>query len=204
MTMGGAAESSPRRQRMLEAGAGLFMAHGYAAVSMDAVARAADVSKATLYAHFASKDALFATIVADACQRNSADDAAFPTDTADIGAALREIGGRGLRFLLQPRTLAIYRVAVAEAARCPELGEAFLRAGPLAFRDRLAAWMAQQSAAGRLATPDPAVAAEHFMALIRAGLFLRASLAIAPAPAEAEIDATVAAAVQTFLRAFAA
>ena len=46
------------------------MAQGYGAVSMDAIARAAGVSKATLYAYFSSKDQLFATIISDACRQN--------------------------------------------------------------------------------------------------------------------------------------
>ena len=60
----------PKRQAILNAATELFVARGYGAVSMDAIARAADVSKATLYAHFESKDRLFARIVSDACQEN--------------------------------------------------------------------------------------------------------------------------------------
>ena len=40
------------------------------------------------------------------------------------------------------------------------------------------------------------------MALLRSGVFLRASLAVPPAPTEADIAATVTAAVETWLRAF--
>eukprot|EP01035_Chromulina_nebulosa_P011284 gene11284-15106_t len=129
-------EESRKRRQVLDAAGDLFMAQGYGAVSMEAVARAAGVSKATLYAHFASKDALFASIVAEACERNTLVADNFPTDVEDIEAALVAIGGRVLRFLLQPRTLAIYRVAVAESARFPELGRAFWAAGPNAFRER--------------------------------------------------------------------
>ena len=63
---------SPKRQAVIEAAGELFIAQGYGAVSMDAIARAAGVSKATLYAHFASKDKLFATIINEACQQNMA------------------------------------------------------------------------------------------------------------------------------------
>ena len=196
-------EPSPKRRKMLEAATALFMKQGYGAVSMDAVARAADVSKATLYAHFASKDALFATIVGDACCLNTVDEMLFAADTTDITTTLRAIGGRVLRFLVEPDTLARYRVVVSESARFPELGAAFWVNGPKAFADHFAAWVAQQNAAGRLAADDPRVAADQFIALLRSGLFMRASLAVPPAPCEAEIDATVEAAVTTFVRAFA-
>ena len=61
-----------KRQAVLDAATALFMAQGYGAVSMDAIARAAGVSKATLYAYFSSKDQFFATIISDACQQNIA------------------------------------------------------------------------------------------------------------------------------------
>ncbi|MCW3475458.1 TetR/AcrR family transcriptional regulator [Limobrevibacterium gyesilva] len=195
-------EISPKRRQVLEAAADLFMANGYGSVSMEAVARAANVSKATLYAYFESKDQLFATIVGEACRRNTVNDENFPAEVEDIRAELHKIGVRVLGFLLQERTLAIFRVAVAESGRFPELGRAFITNGPQAFRDRFAAWVAAQAAAGHLVAADTHVAAEQFMALLRAGLFLRATLALPPAPTGADIDATVAAAVETFLRAF--
>lgn len=193
---------SPKHRQMLEAAAELFMADGYGSVSMDAVARAAGVSKATLYAHFASKERLFATMVGDVCRRNTAGEGMFPERVDDIVAVLRAIGQRGLRFLLQDRTLAIHRMVIAECARFPELGAAFMANGPQGFRNRLAAWLAVQTGAGRLAAGDGEIAAEHFLALIKSGLFMRATLALPPAPSDVEIGSTVDAAVDTFMKAF--
>ena len=51
---------------------------------------------------------------------------------------------------------------------------------------------------------DLDIAAHQYAALLRSGLFLRASLALPPPPTEAEIERTVAAAVSTWLCAFAA
>src|SRR3981081_2768870 len=100
---------SPKRRAIMEAATDLFAARGYGAVSMDAIARAADVSKATLYAHFESKDALFATIVKAACEENimpggEFTDGGAPDGTQDVAAALRAIGGRILRFFLRDLT----------------------------------------------------------------------------------------------------
>ena len=196
------ADVSPKHRQMLDAAADLFMAHGYGSVSMDAVARAAGVSKATLYAHFASKERLFATMVGEVCRRNTAGEGMFPEQVDDIVAVLRAIGGRGLRFLLQDRTLAIYRMVMAECVRFPELGAAFMANGPQGFRDRLVTWLAAQTRAGRLLAGDGEVAAEHFLALIKSGLFMRATLGLPPVPNEAEIERTVDAAVDTFMKAF--
>ena len=195
-------EISRKRLQVLDAAAQLFMSHGYGATSMDAISRAAGVSKATVYAHFASKDALFATIVGDRCRANTVTEENFPAEVTDIKAALIGIGLRVLRFLLLPGTLAIYRIVVAESARFPELGVAFMSNGPQAFRDRFRDWVTQQTQAGHFREGDPRIAAEQFMALLRTGIFMRATLALSPAPDETEIEACVAAAVATFLRAF--
>jgi TetR/AcrR family transcriptional regulator, mexJK operon transcriptional repressor len=196
------AEVSPKRRQIVAAAEILFLAHGYGAVSMDAIAKAASVSKATLYAHFASKDALFAGIMAEKGSDNPIDDSLFEPAPADIAATLTRIGQSVLHFMLRERTLNIYRVVIAESGRFPELGEVFFTNGPQRFCDRFTGWLAEQASAGRLTAPDLDLAAQQFMALLRSGLFIRASLALKPAPTDTQIDATVVSAVSTFLKAF--
>src|SRR5450755_2013319 len=106
---------SPKRQLVLDAAASLFMAQGYGAVSMDAIARAAGVSKATLYAHFSSKDQLFATIIGEACRHNIAVTNFLPDGETDLQAGLTVFAGNTLRFLLEGRSLAIHRVVISES-----------------------------------------------------------------------------------------
>ena len=196
---------SAKRQQVLEAAGVLFIAQGYGKVSMEAVAKQAGVSKATLYAHFPSKDVLFATIVGDACARNALGDNSFPEHVVDISAALRQIGNRLLSFLMLDRTMAIYRVTVAESARFPELGEAFLAAGPLVFVNRMAGWLERQSRAGHLTVADTNVAAEQFLALLRTTSFLRATLGLPTSNRpEDSVLAIVEAAVTIFLRGYRA
>jgi TetR/AcrR family transcriptional repressor of mexJK operon len=196
---------SAKHQQMLEAAGELFITQGYGKVSMEAVAKLAQVSKATLYAHFPSKDVLFATIVGDACARNALGDNNFPELVGDIGAALRQIGTRLLSFLMLDRTMAIYRVTIAESARFPELGAAFLAAGPLVFVDRMAGWLEQQSLAGHLTIAEPTIAAEQFLALLRTTSFLRATLKLpASVKPEDSVPAIVEAAVTIFLRGYGA
>jgi TetR/AcrR family transcriptional repressor of mexJK operon len=149
---------SPKRQLVLDAAADLFMAQGYGAVSMDAIARAAGVSKATLYAYFSSKDQLFATIIGEACRQNIAVATYLPASETDVRVALTSLASHTLRFLLQERALAIHRVVISESVRFPELGRAFYDNGPGVFRRVVGDWLAEQTAAGRLAVADPALA----------------------------------------------
>ena len=181
----------------------LFIAQGYGAVSMDAIARAAGVSKATLYAHFASKDQLFATIIGEACRQNIVVSNYPAGDETDVAASLTALAGRMLRFLLEERPLAIQRVVIGESVRFPELGRAFYDNGPGVFRRVFGEWLAAETH-GRAAcrAGSAAIAADQFIGLLRSGLYLRATLGLTPPPTEAEIDATVAATVDIFLKAY--
>ena len=197
---------SPKRAQMLAASRALFMAQGYGAVSMDAVARAAGVSKATLYAHFSSKDQLFATIIGDACRRNIADEGFVPSveiaSVDDLRATLIRLGQRMIRFFLEPDSLAIHRIVIAESARFPELGQAFFDNGPAQVRRLLGLWLSQQTQAGWLNAPDSATAAEQFVALVRGGIYMRASLNLPPDPLRPGPEESVRSAVDMFLKAY--
>jgi TetR/AcrR family transcriptional repressor of mexJK operon len=199
-----AQDGSPKRRQVLDAARELFLAHGYGAVSMDAVARRAGVSKATLYAHFVSKDVLFATMMSECTVAQVLDDSLAPQPCEDLRTTLLAIGGQVARFLISEEKLGVLRVAIAESARFPELGRAFFASGPQRSLERVRTWLAVQQAAGLVRQADRDVATEQLFALFRSNLLLRAILGLPPPPTEAEIDASVAAAVDTWLRAYAA
>lgn len=60
---------APKAELVLEGALQEFLARGYAAASMDRVAAAAGVSKATVYSHFGDKEGLFAALVARFAQK---------------------------------------------------------------------------------------------------------------------------------------
>ena len=192
---------SPKRRAVIDAAEQLFLAHGYGDTSMDAVARLAGVSKATLYVHFTSKDVLFATIVGERGMMQKFDETDLPAEIDDLRASLMRIGHCWLDFMMRPRTLAIYRIAVAESVRFPELGRAFYLNGPAKTHRRFAEWARGLQARGMIEVEDLDSAAWQFFALLRGLMFMRATLAVDP-PDAAEIDAGVRDAVQTWLKAF--
>jgi TetR/AcrR family transcriptional repressor of mexJK operon len=171
---------NPKRRAILVAAAELFMADGYAAVSMDGVARAAGVSKATLYAHFTGKEALFGAIVADGCavMRQQADSFLKRRDLP-LQEALVELGMHWQRFMLRPQVRSLHRVMIAEGMRFPALAQGFYDAGPQAMETWLTDWIRGEQARGRiLANVSPDRAAEKFLSLLRGNLFLRATLGL--------------------------
>ncbi len=190
-----------KRRAVIEAAARLFMRQGYGATSMDAVAREAGVSKATLYAYFDSKGSLFAAIVGEACARQAeGGQCVFAEEEGDLAERLLRLGRSYLSFLMRDEVLAIHRVVLAEGPRFPELGRAFFEAGPRRMVARLAEDLRLLQHQGRLRAGDPTLAAEQFLSLLRPSAFLRRLLGVPPEPDRAEIDRVAAAAVETFLR----
>jgi len=187
---------------MLETARGLFAASGYEAVSMDAVAKAAGVSKATLYAHFESKEKLFADILE--AESGRAEEGAWIPERfeGDAVGVLRRFAHRMARFFVDGRGLAVYRLFVTDLHRFPKLVARFHAAGPMAQRSRLAALLAQMGESGALTIDDPETAADHLMALIQGRLPFDRSIGLPPPP-DAEIERHVESALRFFMRGYA-
>ena len=60
-------EDSAKRRQILAGARGVFLAQGFDAASMNDIARAAGVSKGTLYVYFDNKEQLFEAIVEEEC-----------------------------------------------------------------------------------------------------------------------------------------
>ena len=107
-----------------------FLAHGYAATSMDRVAAAAAVSKATVYSHFKNKEGLFDALVRQLVERrfrpilHAVLDDAVPDQPA---IALRRLATNMLDSVSTDRKLqAFMRLVVGESGRFPELANAYV------------------------------------------------------------------------------
>src|ERR1700735_4974236 len=79
-----------------------FLASGFGAASMDAIAREAGASKATLYAYFASKEELFGAVVARESERYAQAFSAGELDPSDVEASLDTNAERFPRPALSP------------------------------------------------------------------------------------------------------
>jgi TetR/AcrR family transcriptional repressor of mexJK operon len=147
-------------ERILDTATELFLRDGYGAVSLEAVASAAGVSKRTLYARFAGKAALFQVVVARLVARW------LPAFDAGLGqaqgleATLLAAARVVLATALMPEAVALHRLIVAEIGRFPELGHVLHEAGAGIGHERLA------SVLGRAGVADPVWAAEQFMTLV--------------------------------------
>jgi AcrR family transcriptional regulator len=156
--------------QILDTSRRLFLDQGYDASSMDAIAREAGVSKATLYAHFDSKEALFAALIKEECRAIT--DRIWPLDIdpADVEGTLRRVAENITAVFLDQRGLAIHRVIIAEAGKFPELGRIFWEAGPQTLNHRLGGFLREATARGLLDVADPELAAIQFLSLVRGDL----------------------------------
>jgi TetR/AcrR family transcriptional regulator, mexJK operon transcriptional repressor len=161
-----------RVHRILAAARTLFLKLGYGDTSMDAIARHAAVSKATLYSHFAGKDALFAALIVSECRHLSDQIGRRALDEPDIRDALLRVAHDFNNLLCTGYGLTMYRIVVAEAPRFPELGRVFYDSGPTVMIDRIANLLRQAADRGLLKVHDPRIAAIQFISLIRGELHL--------------------------------
>ena len=189
-----------RRQLLLDAAESVFLELGYSAASMDDIARRAGMSKKTLYRLFATKESLFAAVIA---ARRAILEAMMAGDEFSRGESpdkvLRSYLGKLARFVLAPRQAALYRLVIAESLRTPELAHAFYREGPCKARTVLETWLARQNDNGSLRVPDPERDAAMLCAMVISELQMRFLVGELRAPDDFMIDATVDRAVDVFL-----
>jgi len=97
-----------------------FLEDGFSKAAMADIAREADVSTATLYKHFASKEELFAAVVTEAANEIHEDFGAIPADatTADF---FHKILLDGLAAQAKNRVNDLLRVTIAETNSSPAL-----------------------------------------------------------------------------------
>lgn len=180
----------------------IFLARGYGAASMEEVARDAGVAKQTVYKHFGSKAGLFREIVEGIAGDLLTPIAVPEIREADPAVALGLLARRFVTLVVDPVSVGLFRLLVAEASRFPELAEPIFHVGPDRLVRELAALLERMNAAGRLAVDDPRMAAEQFFGALRGNIQLKAAFTaknLDPEPFLAYADSAVAA----FLRAHA-
>ena len=193
--------SPAKREQILEGARAVFESLGYERASVDAIAARAGVSKATVYNHFRSKEALFlATLGAETRGLREKFLSLLETPTGDLAGDLQTIGEHLVQLVTDASTVRRFRVIVAQAERFPELGRAYHACTIQAGQDRLARFLERVAEQGLLEIDDAAEAARDFRALCLADLPQRGLLAV-EIGGEEELRTRVRRAVRLFLRA---
>ena len=193
-----------RRESRIEAiqaaAEAVFLERGYEATSLDAVARRANASKATIYAHFGSKLGLFEAII-----QNVIAQVQVPLQapgSVPAAEALARFGAGFITFMTSPGPLAFYRLLVTKGTDMPELAQLWFTNGPRRIIGIVGAYLADRTRAGELDVPEPELAAELFLMSLRGTIHLQALTGLLKPPFDDLIAAKVRAAVTMFLRAY--
>jgi AcrR family transcriptional regulator len=194
-------EDSAKRRQILDGARKLFMDLGFDGASMGEIARAAGVSKGTLYVYFADKNALFEAIVEQEVLEQGK--AAFNFDLArDAETTLKDFGTAYIQLLCRPGGGSSTRTVMAIAERMPEVGQRFYNNVVALTINRLATYLAARVATGEIAVDDCHLAASQFMMCCQASLFMPFIFQAAPAPSPEQIAKVVDSATKMFLAAY--
>jgi TetR/AcrR family transcriptional repressor of mexJK operon len=161
--------SDRKRRLIMEAATRSFLDKGYDGTSMDEIATLAEVSKPTVYKYFADKERLFAEIVrattdqVDGLMHVVAD---ALTGDSDVERDLVSLARSLITILMQPQTLRLRRLVIANADRFPDVGRTWYERGFGRVLGTLATSFQGLAERGQLRLSDPLLAAHHFVGLL--------------------------------------
>ncbi len=194
-----AAETSVR-QRILSAAFSAFVAAGYAETSTLEIASRAHVSKRELYAVVGNKQEMLVACIRERATRlQPPADLPEPYDRDTLERVLIAFGTQLLRETTDPIVVAVFRLAIAEAVRTPEVARALQSFGRQASRDALTAIMIQAQSRGLLSGRPPELA-EQFAGLLWGDVMISLLLRVADTPAPREISRRARGAATAFLQ----
>jgi AcrR family transcriptional regulator len=196
-------EDSSKRRQILDGARKVFLDLGFDGASMGEIARAAGVSKGTLYVYFADKSRLFEAIVEQEALEQG--EIKFNFDPArDVTTTLREFGKAYIALICRPGGGSAIRTVMAIAERMPEVGRRYYECVLEKTINRLATYLDAHVKAGELTIDDCQLAASQFMLMCQASLFLPFIFQAAPPPSQERITTVIESAVRMFLAAYRA
>ena len=191
-------EDSAKRRQILDGARKVFMDLGFDGASMNEIARAAGVSKGTLYVYFADKNRLFEAMVQQEALAHG--QVAFNFDPErDVETTLREFGKAYIELVCRPGGGSAIRTVMAIAERMPDVGRRYYENVLEKTINRLADYLQAHVRPNDLAIENCQLAASQFHQMCQASLFLPLVFQAAPAPSPERIAEVVESATQMFL-----
>ncbi len=192
-------DDSSKRRQIVDGARKVFMNLGFDGASMGEIARAAGVSKGTLYVYFTDKNQLFEAIV-DYVSAQEQLKAAFNLDPSrDATTTLSEFGQTYIRLLCRPEGGSAIRTVMAIAERMPDVGQRYYEHVLQSTIKRLAAYLDVQVSNNALKIDSTELAAAQFMMMCQATLFQPYIFQARPAPSSEQIGRVVDSATKIFL-----
>jgi len=194
--------SSSIRDRVLNAAFSLFREHGFSSTSMLEIVTEARVSKRDLYALFRNKHEVLAACIGERTERmrRPLDTMISAPQTRDaLTTLLIEFGVSALRTMCHPDALTVFRLAIAESDRAPEVARTLDGSAREANIKALTELIRNAQSRGLIAAGDPAVLVARFFSALAGDLLIRLLMRVREAPTEREIVTRARAAAETVM-----
>lgn len=178
----GRPRDAQKDEAIVRAAQQLFMERGFEGASVDAIAEAAGVAKATVYARFADKEALLKQSIATKCGEF------LDADTLDwrAGRPLREaliaISDRFLSLVTDDDAMAMHRLMMQESQKSDRLPTLFFESAIRPTVVRLAAFLDSEAERLGVALKDSEGAAWRFLGMVKGEDHMRAMFGMKPRP----------------------
>jgi AcrR family transcriptional regulator len=190
------------RGRVMEAAFAAFKERGFAQTSTLEIATRARVSKRELYALFASKQEMLIACISERAKRlKMPADLPEPRDRATLARVLASFGAQLLREVSDPTVVAVFRLAISEAVRAPEVGRMLNDIGIGTSRGALRDLVSRAREASLL-DGEPAELADQFAGLLWGNRMLGLLLDTTARPSAREAADRAEVATAAFLRAY--
>jgi len=116
-----------------------------------------------------------------------------------LATVLTELGAAVLREVSDPVVVTVFRLAISEAQRAPEVAQT-LEAGRQTVRGVVGGIIAQAQSDGLLGPGDPACSSAQFLSLLWGDLMVSVLLRVRDAPSPTEAERRARHAATDFLR----
>ena len=173
---------------------------GYTEASTLKIATRAQVSKRELYALFGNKQAMLAACMADRAGRMQLPtQLSPPSNREELVAMLSKLGATVLREVSHPGVMAVFRLAIMEAQRAPEVA-ATLESARQSIRTAVRNIFVRAQSAGLIGVGDPSEMGGRYLDLLWGDLMVSLLLRVREAPGTREIDRRARKASEDLLR----
>ena len=123
-----------------------------------------------------------------------------PRSREMLAAALTTFAANLVHETSHPSVIAMFRLAIAEATRSPEIAQTLDTAGRDATRAALAGLLASAQSAGLIGRGEPAEMAMQYFGLVWEGLMVGLLLGVAATPSPEEAEGRANGATAAFMK----
>ena len=164
---------SPSKLRILKASAELIAQIGYDKVTIDKIASAAAVSKATIYKNFQNKDDILGSYISFELQGVPKELGAIIQSSGPIDYVLPRFAEEYVLYISRQETIDLFKVFIGFAGRVQADSRAYYHLLPNEIVETLVRRFEFWARGGKISCSDPEILASQFLGMTRGVVYPR-------------------------------